>query len=272
MFPWFRKRPEPPPIAAANPGKGHQLQTAFTNGKRTWTESADVLASLATTLAELGHKFQTRSEWLELENGLLLVPRFVEVAQREDSKVRTASTVQISHPKRIPEGVFEYQHSWGENVGRSFADGFKMWAQADLPVFLDATLENIANRQCAMIQPRSEGSSLLPPHRRVIFGPTSHFAQQPAPGSEEHCFCPCCLFTNSADSFRGLAAQDAFFGIRLFAWRSEDGATIEADCRVNGVDFPEGVAGLLRYVETWPHRGMEFRKQYVAIQSFPPSG
>ena len=42
---------------------------------------------------------------------------------------------------------------------------------------------------------------------------------------------------------------------------------IEADCRVNGVDRPEGAAALVRYAQTWPDRGFEYRKQYVCIQT-----
>jgi len=43
---------------------------------------------------------------------------------------------------------------------------------------------------------------------------------------------------------------------------------IEADCRVNGVDRPEGAAALMRYAKTWPDRGFEYRKQYVGIQTW----
>jgi len=270
MVSWFRKHPEPPARAKENPGLGHWARMAFANGQRSWTESADLLTSLAAALDSLGHKHKVRREWLELESGFLLVPHVVQVIPREPSGVQTISTIQISHPTLVPEGVFEWQHSWGDDVPKSFAAGLKAWVLADLPVFLDCLLETPG--QCMVLQPNAEGSSLLPPRRRVVLGPNTHFAKQPAPEGEEHGFCPCCLFTNSLDAFRDLLDKDAFFGIRLYAARGQDGKTAEADCRVNGIDFPAGVAGLIRYAQTWPDRGLEFRKQYVAVQSFPAAG
>jgi len=267
MLSWFRKRPEPPPRAQANPGLGHWARTAFANGQRSWTESADLLTSLSNALNSLGHKHRVRREWLELDSEFLLVPHVVQVIPRDDAGVRTISTIQVSHPKLIPAGVFEWQHSWGDDVPKSFSSGLKAWVEADLPVFLDCLLENPKDGRCMVLVPKPEGASILPPRRRVVFGPTTQFAKQPALEGEQHGFCPCCLFTNSIDAYRELLGRDAFFGIRLFAWRSEDGKTIEADCRVNGIDFPAGVAGLIRYAQTWPARGLEFRKQYVAVQS-----
>lgn len=70
----------------------------------------------------------------------------------------------------------------------------------------------------------------------------------------------------SINAFLDHLKSDEFFGIRLFAARYEDGAA-EADCRVNGEDWPAGKEALIRYVNQWPQRGFEFRKQYVAIES-----
>ena len=62
--------------------------------------------------------------------------------------------------------------------------------------------------------------------------------------------------------------DDRFYGIRFFAARDKNGAAT-ADCRVNGEDWEDGKAGLREYVKTWPDRGVEFRKQYIIIQSQP---
>ena len=59
-------------------------------------------------------------------------------------------------------------------------------------------------------------------------------------------------------------------GIRLFATRNAEGVT-QADCRINGIDWPPGVAALLKYVATWPDRGLEYRKQFVAIRTLRPA-
>jgi hypothetical protein len=36
---------------------------------------------------------------------------------------------------------------------------------------------------------------------------------------------------------------------------------------VNGVDWPAGAAELVKYAREWPDRGLEYRKQYVCIQT-----
>jgi hypothetical protein len=54
--------------------------------------------------------------------------------------------------------------------------------------------------------------------------------------------------------------------MRLYAARYADG-TVVADCRVNGEEYPMGAEHLKKYAETWPHRGLEIRKQYVAIRT-----
>ena len=59
-----------------------------------------------------------------------------------------------------------------------------------------------------------------------------------------------------------------FHGIRLFALRGPDGVA-GADCRVNGEDWEPGKNALIKYVSSWPNRGVEFRKQYVILQNQP---
>jgi hypothetical protein len=40
---------------------------------------------------------------------------------------------------------------------------------------------------------------------------------------------------------------------------------------VNGEDFEPGRAALAKWVEKWPSRGFEFRKQYVILQTVDPT-
>jgi hypothetical protein len=46
----------------------------------------------------------------------------------------------------------------------------------------------------------------------------------------------------------------------------------EADCRVNGEDYGPGREALLRHIATWPDRGVEFRKQFVIMQTVDATG
>lgn len=249
---------------------GPSALVSFANGQKSWTEEEHLVRSLAAVLRELGHEPRDRGDWLELGDGFTLLPQVVQVQPFEPSGVGTVSTIQVAHPKLMPAGVFEYQHAGGDDLRDSFAKGFRMWAQVDLPVFLELGADKPATTMM-MDFDVGQAKAELPCDRRVVLGPTQHFARSPLADDvkDEHPFCPCCLFTNSLDAFRRLLAQDAFFGIRLYAMRDTDG-TLRADCRVNGVDYPAGVEALIRYAGRWPDRGFEFRKQYAAIRSKSP--
>jgi hypothetical protein len=263
MLSWFRAKPKPLP---ANPGQGHELRAAFSNVERTWEESVDLVTCMRDALTSLGHACSAKRGWVELPDGLSVLPQVVSIHPLEGGGAKTVSTVQTSHDLLAPKGVFEYQHATGSDLKHSFADGFKGWAQLDLPVFLDALRQTA---ETCMFLSFGKAKEQRHRHRRVVLGPTSHAVQQSGEqGEEDHPFCPCCLFTNCHAAFEDLLAAEHFCGIRLFAMRNAKGE-IEADCRVNGEDWNVGKEALLKYGEEWPQRGFEYRKQYVAIQVAP---
>ncbi len=241
------------------------MRVAFNKPQKSWEETDDLATSLAATLKALGHEATARGDWVEFGEFSLL-PQVVNVEPMENSGVKTQSTIQVAHASLFRAGIFEYQHSSGTDIRDSFAKGFKSWADLDLPVFLDAQRARPATCMVMEMKPGVESKSVLPPDRRVIFGPTLQMAQNPEVIAGEHDFCPCCLFTNSIDAFDDLLRDGNFYGVRLFVSRENTGL-IKADCRVNGVDRPEGTAALKRYARTWPDRGFEYRKQYVCIQT-----
>src|SRR5262249_4257743 len=49
----------------------------------------------------------------------------------ERGGIYTVTTVQMHHPTLIPDGVFEYQHAWGETVAEAMDNGFDQWFQVD---------------------------------------------------------------------------------------------------------------------------------------------
>ncbi len=265
MFRWLRKKTPQPKSRPTNPGRGHQLRVGFANADRTWAESADLVTCFSDTLRGLGHATSVKSHWLELE-GFTLQPQIVSFQPVEPAGVRTATTVEVAHPL-LTGGLFEYQHSAGDNLVDSLSKGFKGWADLDLPVFLDAL--RAKPKVCTFLEMTLPVTALRPAvlHRRVVLGPPIHLAKEAGGvGQEPHPFCPCCLYTNSHEAFKGLVESDGFFGIRLFAMRGADGR-LQADCRVNGEDWPAGVEALVRYGESWPQRGFEFRKQYLGLQT-----
>jgi hypothetical protein len=256
-----------PPFSAENPGVGVQLQVEFSDDEETWEEEVSALDSLATVLEARGISFERTDELLELADGLIVRPQFFQLNPRDDGSVQTSTTIEINHPTLCADGMFEYQHSIGETLDESLQRGFAGWADTDLPVFLDALREQPEDCSSMMMEYPAEGS--MPARKRqILFGPPTQTAarQQQEPADEEHSFCPCCLLTNCLDAFEEQLKSDSFHGVRLFASRNSEGLA-EADCRINGVDFPAGAAALLKYVATWPGKGFEMRKQFVAIRT-----
>ena len=261
-----------PPLLSGNPGRGRTLKMSFANGERTWTESVNLPELLEGVLADRGHRHAQHDGWIELaESGFVLVPLIVEARPLPKGGAQTLTTIQIHHPTLIPGGVFEFQHSTGNDLSNSIRKGFDQWAQMDLVTLQDATQDQ--PKSCmTMVMEFPAGETAAPPRkRRAILGPTAHAMLKPPPAmtpADAHSFCPCCLLTNSFEAFKAMFEAEDFFGIRLFAARDAEGKP-QADCRVNGEDFPAGAEALRKYVLKWPEAGYEFRKQYVALQTLP---
>jgi len=175
----------------------------------------------------------------------------------------------VRHPHKFPITFFEYQHSFGETAEVSTRNGFRDWSKLDLPTILDATKTELKN--CTALEMEFPNGK----PRRIVLGPVSVWGRpktaetNPAGIDEGHPpFCPCCLFVNSFEAFKGLVESSQFAAIRLFATRGDDGA-VQADCRMNGEDFPDGASALMRYASSWPGLGFEARKQYVIVQDKP---
>ena len=247
------------------------MRVAFANAQKRWEETDDLVTSLAATLNSLGHPASPRHEWLELESGFSLLPQIVKVEPIHEGGVNTVTTIQIAHPSLVPDGVFDFQHASGKDLRASLAAGFKSFAEFDLPVFLDALRETAKDCTYMIMSPDREAESSATPDRRLVLGPPLQMVQRTARVAGEHDFCPCCLFTNSLPAFDDLVKDRGFYAIRLFVVRDAAG-DIEADCRVNGIDRPSGAEALVKYAQSWPDRGLEYRQQYVCIQTRSPGG
>jgi hypothetical protein len=203
------------------------------------------------------------------ETGFILFPQLVEFQPLDDGGVRTTTTVQVNHPVLVPEGIFEYQHSSGDSTEESIRQGFDDWMRTDFLPLIDSSQPE--PRLCTSMKmsfPTKNGGAERV--RRAVFGPVMHLRENPPPKeaeeSEEHPFCPCCMLTNSLETFKELFEAEGFIGLRMFAARTPDGGA-EADCRVNGVDWEKGAVALRNYAATWAPAGYEIRKQYVVIQA-----
>ena len=304
MFSWFRRRkPTPPPApwvptvpigpqtpaakasaplpvpngaatnAKAEPAKKPEMaavrgRIGFANAQRSWSEEFDLIQITLRAFHQRGFELKAQDWWLEHESGLVIRPVMVFFQPLEPSGVRTTTTVETSHPSFPGGKVYEYQHSTGKTTEDSLFKGIDQWLHIDFPVFLDA-LEP-APKQCTLMELSIAATAAAPARqRRIILGPVAHLAQhrdEPAGGDQPHSSsCACCLLTNSWQAFKPYIEGDGFYGIRLFGMRDENGVP-QADCRINGEEFEPGKAALRKYVERWPKRGFEFRKQYVILQ------
>ncbi len=285
MFGWFKKtaRPIPGPqqqvaAPAATTKSPGDVKIAYARGTETWNEQFNLFEVAARVLRQRGYRVTCHQDRIEDEDRSFVIRPKVEGFQPLDAGgARTTTTIHISHPTLIPQPIFEFQHSTGDSAEDSIAKGFDQWAQVDYIVFVEALREK--PQQLTLLSMSFPPKDATPArHRRVVLGPVAHYQQHPnasdqptAGGGDKHQFCPCCLLTRSIEAFKSLLESDHFCAIRLFAMRNQDGAA-QADCRINGAEFEEGKSALRKYVESWEHAGVEFRKQYVIIQSVPATG
>lgn len=257
-----------PELLPGNPGTTARFRTAFANDEENWTEEMDLIELTASVLEAGGYEVIRGADSLEHPaSGLLLLPRLVSFTPGEGRAVSTATTMQVHHPELFPNGVFEYQHGGGQCLQQGMSWAIDQWMQLDFVTFLDALRDTPGElmRMEMGFPPRED----QPEHwRRIIPGPVMHYCSDPPAdaGSEEHPFCPCCLFTNSIAAFHPCLDSQEFYALRLYAMRDENGE-VQADCRLNGEDCEAGADALREYARTWPEAGFECRKQYVLIRS-----
>lgn len=281
MFGFGKKRPELP-TSPANPGAGVSAEVSFSDGQRNWTENFDLAALAVAALRHRGHKAARKGNWLEdSETGWMLMPQIVDFQPMEGGGARTVTTIETNHSRFAPQGLFEFQHSAGDDLESAIFQGFDQWVQTDFVALQEATRQQPAS--CMALEMSFPAQDGRPERmRRVILGPVMHYAEHGVPepeacgtgaeeDAEEHPFCPCCLFTRSMEAFREFLEGDNFVALRLYAARDEN-QQAQADCRVNGEDFERGAEALRHYVDTWPPLGFEFRKQYVLIHNMSPAG
>jgi hypothetical protein len=261
-----------PPFSPNNPGQGSTFLVDYSEGERHWAEEVDTVDALATSLEARDIPFERSQQWLTIEGGLIVRPQFVQVRPRDDDSVQSTTTIEINHETLCPAGTFEYQHATGETVDESLESGFGTWADTDLPVLREA-LSGQFDRCMVMSMSFDKRLSIPARTRQLILGPPTHAAaksdqtsKSKRASADNHEFCPCCLLTRNLDAFSELIEGNNFFALRLYAMRNSQGGA-EADCRVNGVDWPAGAEALIKYVATWPGRGFEFRKQYAVIRT-----
>lgn len=227
----------------------------------------DLVQLTAGVMEQRGYAVANHGTWLEhRDSSIALRPHLVDFHDHSTGRVKSTSTMTVSHPDLIPDGIFEYQHAVGVTLNEALCSGFDQWLQIDFVVLLDALRDQ--PETCSAVEFKWERGDTPDRKRRALLGPTGHMVEhgEPARDDVEHPFCPCCLLTNTYEAFAPFIQNDGFYGIRLLAIRNPDGSA-QADCRINGEDFAAGQRALCDYVKTWPQAGVEMRKQYVVLQT-----
>lgn len=272
------KQPAPLfPQMENNPGQGTALKLTLTKDDGNESFEHVVMAEiLQNVLAEAGWTTEIiDGGWLyQPDTGYYLWPLIWDLSiDEDDGSVQTASTIQIHHRELFPNGIFEYQYSFGQydTVQEALASGFDTWLKTDWETLLDAADPQEAAHLRLTITPKDDV-----PKRLVLLGSVGFFPAREDDGDEEgseECslhgeFCECCLFTRSMEAFEPLIKSQENYAIRIFASRDDEGET-DADCRVNGEDWDGALESLKNYAATWQGSGTMFRKQYIIIRNAP---
>ena len=268
-----------PTLIESNPGSGFELEIGFEDEKgNQLVENLDLVDLMRRLLNEYGHDVESHDSYLVHTNSSYVIsPQFVD-AQVSDEGVQIVSTVQVNHPLYIPEGVFEYQHDFGSSPLEAFENGFVSWIETDFATLLE--VQSSEPNECQYLVFREPSADK--PGRRAVLGPLmqisdydedqiealqqQHSADQDDEDGHGDSFCPCCFLTESMEVFKPFIESDGFVGIRMFATNAD--GDVDADCRVNGNEFPEGAKALAAYAHTWTSDGFEARKQYVILHNF----
>jgi len=254
-----------PSLASENPGVGVKLKLQKTSGDFQIINLADILES-----AFINKGYEVVNEGLCIRivgTDFIVTPTSVKVAPKGNGW-STTTTIQVDSQLAFQKPIFEFQHESADQPIQSILKGFQNWIDYELSVLLDVIEENPENSAgVAFRWQTAKGAEV----RKVTFGPIIWFRMQPNNSILEptgHLFCRCCMYNDKriSGALAELLRSERVYGIKLFAFRDQDGMT-SADCRVNGVAYNPGKSALLEYAKQWAQNGSEYRKQYLSFHT-----
>jgi len=248
-------KPQKPP---GHKGSGPRGKVELIKNGKPGEEDFNLNILLADILRSKGIKSVLRNDWLILANKLMLRPEIVEVVSLKTGGFSTLTTLAVAHERLLPNSLFEYQQGVFKQLKATLGAGLAQWVTQDLPVFMEALSGDL--KTCMAMDLEVYKNPLFV--RRALLGPINHRYSQNNPIKEEHPFCQCCLLSNTYKIFEPLLTQAKTIGLHMAVYRDTKGQ-VQAECRINGIDWPPGADALKLYGQTWPDRGEELRRQYV---------
>ena len=269
MFNFFRKKT--PLILLNNPGTTHIIEN------KNFGE-INLVDMLYFSLKAENYRVKNKGDYVYMpDSGLQLLPKFVnsQLSDSNSGTILTTVTIQFHHSKKFPGGSFEFIHGFGLDFQAAIKKGFSDWCVAEYLV-LHETFANVEPRLTHLVVPHQDNIG----NRRIVLGPITYLADPVVHHSKENlesldtsenqdhpAGCPCCLLTNTFETFKPWIEESlGFAAFRFFISRSKKGE-FDADCRINGIDIPEGREALINYAKTWSGTDLEFRKQYIVVRS-----
>ena len=220
----------------------------------------------------LNGKYES-DKWIYVkDNGYYLFPLLINFSHDNDNGFKIFATIQIHHKEIFPDGIFEYIYPQKQatNLADGLFDLFNTWVDLDWET-LDDCLKLKNSKYMSM---EIELEDVV---KHVFYGPVLSYPNvdveklkvkgiDPDPYIDE--FCPCCLFTNSMEAFDAqIKDTEKNYAVRLFATKNVNGE-VEADCRINGEEYPQAEEYLKKYASTWKECDIiKIRKQYIIIRN-----
>lgn len=215
-------------------------------------------------------------KWIHVkDNDYYLFPALINFYSDENNELKISATIQIHHKEIFPNGIFEYVYPQkkAENVIGGLFELFETWADLDWLTLCDCLKFEKSEFMSMRIDLNKEKTQA----RHIFYGsvlsyPNIDVEEAKSKGIDVDPyideFCPCCLFTNSMEAFdKQIKDTSQNYAIRLFAMKNPDGE-VDADCRINGEEYPQAENYLKKYAKTWKDCDiMKMRKQYVIIRN-----
>jgi hypothetical protein len=224
----------------------------------------DLAKAMARTADEMGIRCNRKGSWVIFHEGMVRVRAFEWEERRAGSAGNSnpflSVWLEVDFPDLFGERMTQRINQFAPTKAQALDQLAGQWLTEDfvaLSDLIDGNLEGPHIFDIAAPPPQSELKRQG--DWKVIMGPIWAYRSD----GEQGC-CPTCLMTGALTALDEELVQRSAFCVRVFANKGPD-AHIEADCTLNGRDFPAGRAGVEMMAAKWELQpgDQEMRRQYM---------